>query len=88
MRLHAAGVAMILAVGTGRLPAQTLDDLTAGVRVRVYGFEATPQGDRKYEATGQVAGRDPVRLVIIRDAATKFDTLPLLCNDDSTVESG
>jgi hypothetical protein len=76
MRLLAAGIATLLVVCARDLPAQTLDDLTAGVRIRAYGFEATPQGNRKYETTGQVAGRDSIRLVIVRDAATKFDTLP------------
>lgn len=76
MRLRALCVAVAITVCARRAAAQSLEDLTAGVRVRVYGIEATPEGTRKYEAAGQVAGRDSIRLVIIRDGATKFDTLP------------
>ena len=77
MRLRTIFLGVALAICSRRTSAQSLDDLTAGVRVRVYGFEPSITGDRKYEATGQVATRDSAHLVIVRDGAGKFDTLPL-----------
>lgn len=77
MRLSALALVFALLPSAHRASAQSLDDLTAGARVHVVGLEATLSGDRKYEKSGILAGRDSLHLVIVRDGATTFDTLPL-----------
>jgi hypothetical protein len=88
MRLSVVGTEFVLAVAARHVSAQSIGDLTAGVRVRAYGFEATEHGDRKYEITGVVATRDSAHVVLVRDGAAKFDTLPFFAMTTLQMQQG
>jgi hypothetical protein len=65
--------------------AQSLDDLTAGVRVRVRQFDETHGRDRGYE--GDVVTHDSTRLVI-RRGVDGTDTLPFFAMKSLQMQRG
>jgi hypothetical protein len=89
MRIRTACLAALAAaLSSASAFAQTLDELRTGDRVRVRGLEATERGDQRYERIGQLAARDSIRLVIVRQQPAVFDSLPFFAMTDLQVSRG
>jgi hypothetical protein len=75
-RITFAGIALTTLALVTPARAQSVDDLTAGVRVRVHGVAATDHGDKAYYLSGAVVGRDSTHVFVRQDGHTGVDTLP------------
>jgi hypothetical protein len=85
MRLLTIGIAAAIAAFPCGASAQSLDDLTVGVRVRVRQFDDMRQRERIYD--GDMVAHDSTRLVLRRGDAGP-DTLPFFAMKSLQMQRG
>jgi hypothetical protein len=86
MRLFITGIALAIAASSANASAQSIDDLTVGVRVRIRQVDEKLQRPRTYD--GDVVAHDSTRLLVRRDGVGPVDTLPFFAMNVLQMQRG